>query len=106
MKVKADRALIRPVEMGDSSLLRRGEQVLHIGNTMFSDSNDIDVGYVKKLEDDTPQWLKLHTSGDLAPPESGLNFIKTTGSVRPGFSGGPLVNMKGEVVGLISRVFV
>jgi len=98
--------LVIPVKVGNSDQLKRGEQVIHIGNTMFSDSNDIDVGYVNKLDDDTPEWLKSQLKGDMAPPESGLSFIKTTGSVRPGFSGGPLVNMKGEVVGLISRVFV
>lgn len=94
------------ITLGDSDQLRRGEQVIHIGNSIYSETSEIEVGYVNKLKDDTPIWLKNFTSGDLAAKDSGLSFIKTTGAPRPGFSGGPLVNLKGEAVGLISRVFV
>ena len=105
IKVKVKKP-VPVIELGDSNNVRRGEQVMHIGNTVFSDSNDIDVGYVNKLQDDTPDCLKQYIQGDPAPPDSGLNFIKTSGSVRPGFSGGPLVNMYGQAVGLISRCYV
>mmetsp|Transcript_34716 Transcript_34716/g.61072 ORF Transcript_34716/g.61072 Transcript_34716/m.61072 type:complete len:317 (-) Transcript_34716:20-970(-) len=94
------------IPLGDSDKLRRGEQVIHIGSSIYSDTSEIEVGYVNKLKDDTPPWLKDFVAGDIAPKDSGLTFIKTTGAPRPGFSGGPLINLEGQAVGLISRVFV
>jgi serine protease Do len=94
------------ITLGDSDMLRRGEQVIHIGNSIYSETSDIEVGYINKLRDDTPAWLKAYTKGDLAPKDSGLTFIRTTGAPKPGFSGGPLLNLAGEAVGLISRLFV
>lgn len=95
-----------PAKLGSSALLRRGEQVIHFGNTMASDSVDIDVGYINKTRDDIPVWMRQNVQGDVKKPTSGLTFILTQGSARPGFSGGPLVNMSAEVIGLISRMYM
>lgn len=103
VKVNTD-SKVPVIPLGDSSVLRRGEQVIHIGSSLYSKSNDIDIGYINKVKDDTPSYSVI--LGDKPKPESGLDFIMTTGSVRPGFSGGPLVNMDGQVVGLISRIQV
>lgn len=92
--------------LGDSGLNRRGEQVIHFGNTMFGTITEIDVGYINKLHDDTPKWIEIQMNEQLESSRSGIQYIMTSGSVRPGFSGGPLVNMKGEVVGLIARLYI
>ena len=78
----------------------------HFGNTIFGTTTEIDVGYINKLREDTPSWLEIQQSENLQSFKSGIQYIMTSGSVRPGFSGGPLVNMKGEVVGLIARLYV
>jgi len=52
------------LELGNSDLVRRGDQVLHVGNTMHSDTTDIEFGYVNKLKDDTPLWLQPYIQGD------------------------------------------
>lgn len=95
-----------PAKLGTSSILRRGEQVIHFGNTLASDTVDIDVGYINKTRDDIPAWMRQYVQGDVTKPTSGLTFILTQGSARPGFSGGPLVNMNAEVIGLISRMYM
>jgi len=95
-----------PAKLGSSSALRRGEQVVHFGNTMSSDTVDIDVGYINKIRDDVPSWMRQFVQGDVKKSTSGLTFILTQGSARPGFSGGPLVNMNAEVIGLISRMYI
>lgn len=90
--------------LGKSEHLRRGEQVIHFGNTLLSTTTDIDIGYINKLKEDSPAWIDLQRSEGI--DTSGISYIMTSGCVRPGFSGGPLVNMNGEVVGLISRLYI
>lgn len=92
--------------LSDSSKARRGEQIIHYGNTIFGSSTEIDVGYINKLFDDTPKWVEIQMTENIESFKSGIQYIITSGSVRPGFSGGPLVNMKGEVVGLIARLYI
>ena len=92
--------------LGNSDSNRRGEQILHFGNTLYGTTTEIDVGYINKVKDDTPKWLEIQMSENLQSSKSGIQYILTTGYVRPGFSGGPLVNMKGEVIGLISRLYI
>jgi serine protease Do len=94
------------LNLGNSDLNRRGEQVVQFGNTIFGTSTEISVGYINKLKDDMPKWVEIQTNENLESSRSGIKYIMTSGSVRPGFSGGPLVNMKGEVIGLISRLYI
>jgi len=55
---------------------------------------------------ETPLWLEDYLPFDVSPSESGVNFIRTTGSMRSGYSGGPLLDSDGNVVGLTTKVFV
>lgn len=78
--------------LGDSSSLRVGEWVMTIGNP-FGLEHTVTVGVVSALARD------LRTSGF-------DQFIQTDAAINFGNSGGPLVNLRGEVVGintLISR---
>ena len=94
------------LQLGDSEKNRRGEQVIHFGNSLYGTTTEIDVGYINKLKDDTPKWIDVHTNEKTDSMKSGISYILTSGSVRPGFSGGPLVNMNGEVIGLINRLYI
>ena len=90
--------------LGDSDKNRRGEQVIHFGNALTGTTTEIDIGYISKLTEDIPPSVQMRKpEGDIS---AGIRYIMTNGYVRPGFSGGPLVNMKGEVVGLISRLYI
>jgi serine protease Do len=77
------------VRIGDPNKLRVGEWVIAIGSP-FGLENTVTAGIVSAKSRDT---------GDFLP------FIQTDVAVNPGNSGGPLINMRGEVVGINSQIF-
>ena len=75
--------------MGDPNRLRVGEWVVAIGSP-FGLENTVTAGIVS---------AKARETGEFLP------FIQTDVAVNPGNSGGPLLNMRGEVVGINSQIF-
>lgn len=75
--------------LGDSNRLRVGEFVLALGHP-FGLEQTVSFGIVSRKGPP----LRVATPG--------FDFIQTDASVNPGNSGGPLVNMAGEVVGVNS----
>jgi serine protease Do len=75
--------------MGDSDKIRAGEWVLAIGSP-FGLDNTVTAGIVSAKARDTGDYLPL---------------IQTDVAVNPGNSGGPLINLKGEVVGINSQIY-
>jgi len=93
LKIRTDVPLaVLPV--GDSDELRVGQWVLAVG-TPFGYARSVSFGIVSAL----------HRSGVRIPggPEY-QDFIQTDAAVNPGNSGGPLVNMKGEVIGMVTAM--
>lgn len=88
--LKADATGLKPVKIGKSSDLIVGDQVVAIGNALGELSSSLSVGYVSSLD--------RIVSGD----STLLNTIQADISVNSGNSGGPLFNMKGEVVGIVT----
>ncbi len=85
-----------PLELGDSDAARVGDWVVAIGNP-FGLSHTVTAGIVS-AKDRTGQDVQL---GD----NSGYyNFIQTDASIHPGNSGGPLLNMFGQVVGISTAI--
>jgi serine protease Do len=74
------------ITFGDSDLVRVGERILAIGNPLGL-SGTVTLGIVSALNRDT---------GD-TPYD---NFIQTDAAINHGNSGGPLFDMKGEVIGV------
>lgn len=90
LKVDAGRDL--PVsELGDSSKARVGEWVLAIGSP-FGLARTVTAGIVSQTNRDTPTTTVFQ------------RFIQTDAAINRGNSGGPLVNMKGEVIGINSQI--
>jgi len=97
---KSDVALIQikgakdlPVlPLGDSESLEIGEWVMAVGNP-FGLSHTLTVGVVS---------AKGRTSVGITDYE---DFIQTDAAINPGNSGGPLINMRGEAVGINSAIF-
>jgi len=77
------------VKIGDVERLKVGEWVMAIGSP-FGLENTVTAGIVSAKQRDT---------GDYLP------FIQTDVAVNPGNSGGPLINMRGEVVGINSQIY-
>jgi len=76
------------VVIGDDSKLKVGEWVMAIG-TPFGLENTVTAGIVSAKARDTGEEIR---------------FIQTDVAVNPGNSGGPLINMRGEVVGINSQI--
>ena len=89
--IKIDAKNLPTVRIGDPSKLKPGEWVLAIGSP-FGFENSATAGIVSA------------TSRAL-PSDNYVPFIQTDVAVNPGNSGGPLFNMRGEVVGINSQIF-
>ena len=89
--VKIPAAGLPVVKIGDPKNLEAGEWVAAIG-APFGFENSVTAGIVS-------------AKGRLLPNESYVPFIQTDVAVNPGNSGGPLFNMRGEVVGINSQIY-
>ena len=83
------------ISFGDSSQLQPGDWVMAIGSP-FSYSNTVTVGVVSAV---------ARVRGELNPvPGRDLEMIQTDAAINHGNSGGPLFNLRGEVVGINTAI--
>jgi serine protease Do len=88
--VKIEGSNLPRLTMGTSDKIRVGEWVIAIGSP-FGLDNTVTAGIISaKARDIAGEYLPL---------------IQTDVAVNPGNSGGPLINMRGEVVGINSQIF-
>src|SRR6266705_2811823 len=87
--VKIEATGLPVAALGDSNRLRVGEFVLALGHP-FGLEQTVSFGIVSRK------------GAPLQVATPGFDFIQTDAAVNPGNSGGPLVNMAGEVVGVNS----
>ena len=82
------------VVLGDSDTVRIGEWVMAIGNP-FGLEHSVSAGIISAKE-----------RRDVAPSgRQGLyNFLQTDASINPGNSGGPLLNDRGQVIGVNAQI--
>lgn len=81
-------------ELGDSSQIKVGEWVLAIGNP-WGLEHTVTAGIISAKG--------RQFGGDTLPVYQ--DFIQTDAAINRGNSGGPLVNLKGEVIGITSNIF-
>lgn len=91
LKIEAGRELPF-VRLGDSEKARVGDWVLAIGSP-FGLSQTVTAGIVSQVKRETPNTFTF--------PKK---FIQTDAAINRGNSGGPLVNMDGEVIGVNSQI--
>ena len=77
---------------GDSDQLQMGEMVLAIGNPLGF-QHSVTSGLISAKERTTPHAGDRYT-----------NFLQTDSAINPGSSGGPLINLYGEVVGINTAI--
>ena len=89
-----------PARMGDSDSLMTGDEVVVIG-APYGLGYQLGYGLGYNLS-------VGHVSGRLLPSQTAsgvpLEFIQTDAHISPGNSGGPLFNLQGEVVGVVSWI--
>ncbi len=91
LKIQTDKEPLKSVKLGDSDIMRVGDPVLAIGNP-FGLGGTV-------------------TSGIISARARNINsgpyddFLQTDASINRGNSGGPMFNMKGEVIGVNTAIF-
>ena len=88
LQIEADN--LQPIPLGDSDALEVGQTVIAIGNTLGEYEHTVTRGMVSGL------------SRNLGGQYSGL--IQTDAAINQGNSGGPLLNLAGEVIGINTAV--
>ena len=86
---------IPPLKAANSSALQVGEQVIAIGNP-FGLSGTLTSGVVSQMGRVLPNDITGYSIS---------NIIQTDAAINPGNSGGPLLNNKGELVGMNTAIF-
>ena len=89
LKINADK--IEPLALGDSDRVKVGQLVFAIGNPFG-------------LQETVTQGI-ISAKGRRAVADSGVEFLQTDAAVNQGNSGGPLLNLRGEIIGINSAIF-
>jgi serine protease Do len=89
-------APLAPLPLGDSDKLDVGEWVMAVGNPFGLGDNSVTVGVVSYMGRDIP--LEGASRGTF------VEMIQTDAAINPGNSGGPLINTRGEVVGINTMI--
>ncbi len=94
LKIK-DRRKFPYLEIGDSSKISLGEEVIAVGNALGEFSDTVSSGIVSGLS------RYIQATNHLNQQSERLRgLIQTDAAINPGNSGGPLVNMEGKVIGI------
>lgn len=94
--VKMDpRAAFPTITLGDSSTLKLGEPVLAFGNVLGILKNTVSRGIISGLS-----RAVTAQADPSVPPQEMRGLIQTDAAINIGNSGGPLVNMRGQAIGV------
>ena len=91
--LKVEASGLDAAELGSSDNLIVGDQVVAIGNPLGELTSTLTVGYVSAKE------RTIDTDGTV------ITMIQTDAAINSGNSGGPLFNMKGQVVGITTAKY-
>jgi S1-C subfamily serine protease len=94
IKISVPKEKLNPLKLGDSSQLQVGQLAIAIGNP-FGLERTVTRGVVSAVG----RTLKSETGRQIR------NVIQTDAAINPGNSGGPLLNSRGEVIGINTAMF-
>lgn len=80
--------------LGDSDDIQVGDWAIAVGNPLGLD-NTVTLGIVSTLN---------RSSAIVGIPDKRIDFIQTDAAINPGNSGGPLLNERGEVIGINTAI--
>ena len=98
--LKINKNHLSALTLGDSSKLQLGQTAIAIGNALGEFRNTVSRGVISglarsvRVQDDQGKVITLH------------NVIQTDAAINRGNSGGPLLNLQGEVVGIDTAMAV
>jgi len=85
------------VALGDSDNLQIGQSVIAIGNALGEFDNTVSVGVISGMQ-------RSITAYGAGTDEVLEDLIQTDAAINEGNSGGPLLNLKGEVIGINTAI--
>ncbi|WP_066380372.1 MULTISPECIES: HhoA/HhoB/HtrA family serine endopeptidase [unclassified Anabaena] len=92
VKIQADN--LPAVTLGNSDNLQPGEWAIAIGNPLGLD-NTVTTGIISATG---------RSSNQIGAPDKRVEYIQTDAAINPGNSGGPLLNARGEVIGMNTAI--
>ena len=95
VKIQSEGGAFQPAKLGDSSGIQIGQTAIAIGNALGQFTNTVSVGVVSGLQRTISASDK---TGGFSETLQGI--IQTDAAINSGNSGGPLLNLKGEVIGI------
>lgn len=94
VKINPQTASLPVAPLGDSSAVRVGDWAIAVGNPVGLD-NTVTLGIISTLN---------RPSSEVGILDKRIDFIQTDAAINPGNSGGPLLNAKGEVIGINTAI--
>ena len=92
--IRVEAGNLPTVELGNSDRLRPGEWAIAIGNPLGLD-NTVTAGIISATG---------RSSAQIRVPDKRVSFIQTDAAINPGNSGGPLLNQRGQVIGMNTAI--
>jgi serine protease Do len=92
--VKINATNLPTVKLGNSDRLQAGEWAIAIGNPLGLD-NTVTAGIISAIG---------RHSSDIGEGNKRVDFLQTDAAINPGNSGGPLLNSRGEVIGINTAI--
>ena len=92
--VKIEAGDLPKVTVGNSEELKPGEWAIAIGNPLGL-NNSVTIGIISATG---------RSSTDVGVPDKRVGFIQTDAAINPGNSGGPLLNDRGQVIGMNTAI--
>ncbi len=92
--IKIEAVGLPTVQLGRSTNLNPGQWAIAIGNPLGLD-NTVTAGIISATD---------RSSSQVGVPDKRVNFIQTDAAINPGNSGGPLLNDRGEVIGINTAI--
>jgi len=84
---------VQPAPMGDSNIVQVGEQVFIVG-APYGIAHSLTVGYVSGRHKPNTIYAEIPLA----------EFLQTDAAINQGNSGGPMFNLNGEVIGIVSHI--
>jgi serine protease Do len=88
---------LKAAKLGDSSKMQVGDKVIAIGNALGQFQNTVTTGIISG-------YGRSVEAGDETSSETLQNLFQTDAAINQGNSGGPLVNVQGEVIGINTAI--
>ncbi|NJN74166.1 MAG: trypsin-like serine protease [Limnothrix sp. RL_2_0] len=94
VKINPEKESIPVASLGDSSGVSVGDWAIAVGNPVGL-NNTVTLGIISTLE---------RSSAQAGIPDKRVDFLQTDAAINPGNSGGPLLNERGDVIGINTAI--